>query len=61
MVYPRRKGFFKLISDSFAVRGMARAPLLRTPEAQALSMLTAPLRLFRRGEPLALMPYVFLR
>ena len=61
VVYPRRKGFFELISDSFAVRGMVRAPLLRTPEAQALSMLTAPLRLFRRGEPLALMPYVFLR
>ena len=62
VVYPRRKGFFELISDSLTVRGgMAGAPLLRRPEEQALSALTAPLRLFRRGEPLALMPYVFLR
>ena len=61
VVYPRRKGLFELISDSFTVRGMARVPLLRRPEEQALSVLTAPLRLFRRGEPLALMPYVFLR
>ncbi len=61
VVYPRRKGFFELIGDSFTIRGMAGARLLRTPEEQALSVLTAPLRLFRRGEPLALMPYMFLR
>ena len=28
---------------------------------RALGALTAPVRLFRRGEPLALMPYVFVR
>ena len=61
VVYPRRKGLFELISDSFTVRGMVGAPWLRRSEEQALSVLTAPLRLFRRGEPLALMPYMFLR
>jgi hypothetical protein len=31
------------------------------PDARALASLSAPARLFRRGEPLALMPYAFLR
>jgi hypothetical protein len=30
-----------------------------TNESRALARLAAPLRLFRRGEPLALMPNVF--
>ena len=30
-------------------------------EARTLASLTAPGRLFRRGEPLALMPYAFSR
>jgi hypothetical protein len=30
-------------------------------EQRAVAALTAPARLFRRGEPLALMPYAFLR
>ena len=62
VIYPRRRSVFELISASFAAAsGLARVPLLRAPEDRALSALTAPLRLFRRGEPLALMPYVFLR
>ena len=62
VIYPRRRSVFELISASFAAAsGLARVPLLWAPEDRALSALTAPLRLFRRGEPLALMPYVFLR
>jgi len=35
--------------------------MLSDQEARALQSLTAHVRLFRRGEPLALMPYVFSR
>ena len=37
------------------------AAALGADERRALGLLTAPLRLFRRGEPLAVMPNVFLR
>jgi hypothetical protein len=39
---------------------MMRA-LFGVTEGRAVEALTTPLRLFRRGEPLALMPNVFLR
>ena len=62
VIYPRPRSVFELIRASFtAASGMARAPLLPVPADRAWSALTAPLRLFRQGEPLALMPYVFLR
>ena len=35
--------------------------LLGIRDRRALQTLTAPLRLFRRGEPLAIMPNVFVR
>jgi hypothetical protein len=35
--------------------------LLAGADAAAIASLAAPARLFRRGEPLALMPYTFVR
>jgi len=37
------------------------AALLDAGDRRALGLLTAPMRIFRKGEPLALMPVSFLR
>jgi hypothetical protein len=63
VVYPPRQGLLEALADPF---GAAALPLsvsrvLGIPERETLAALTAPLRLFRRGEPLAMMPNVFLR
>ena len=62
VVYPQRKSFYELVQAPFGTesRGMFAA-LLGLKEARAVQTLTAPLRLFRRGEPLAIMPNVFIR
>jgi protease-4 len=63
VTYSPRSSLYEAITSSF--RGSADMNLLRTivgdPEARALASLSAPGRLFRRGEPLALMPYAFVR
>ena len=62
VVYPRPRGFFELLDEGFP---MARAfgPLagLASPEAAAVGRAAAPARLFRPGEPLAIMPGAFVR
>ncbi len=61
VVYPPRKSFFELARNPFGTdsrMALARA-ILGPREARALAALAAPLQLFRRGEPLALMPYAF--
>jgi protease IV len=61
--YPPRRSFYEAITEP--LRGNATLGiwnmLTGAGEARALAALTAPARLFRRGEPLALMPYTFLR
>jgi protease-4 len=61
--YPPRRSFYEAITEPF--RGEVNAGLWSmlagASETRALAALTAPARLFRRGEPLALMPYTFLR
>ncbi len=63
VVYPPRRNFFEAFSETFS--GTSRASLWSLlgggPETQAIAALTAPARLFRRGEPLALMPFSFVR
>jgi protease IV len=68
--YPPRKTLFELIAQRLAgsnsQRGMpvdleTVAALLGAGDRETLGLLTAPMRLFRRGEPLALMPVGFLR
>jgi protease-4 len=61
--YSGRRSLFDAITSTF--RGNAELNVWRSlmaePHAQALASLSAPARLFRRGEPLALMPYTFVR
>src|SRR5262245_38820433 len=60
--YPGRRSLFETLSDEF---GSSRASLLNVmfggSDARAVGAITAPVRLFQRGEPLALMPFTFVR
>jgi protease-4 len=65
IVYPRRRTFYEALADQFGgtssgasllqALGATRGPM------RAVASATAPGRLFRRGEPLALMPFGFVR
>ena len=58
--YPRPRSFFEVLAGGLAIRSqLLQAAWAGTPTARAGSALTVPLRLFRPGEPLALMPYVY--
>jgi protease-4 len=62
VIYPERRGLFDALSEQFG--GSSSASLwgmLAGSERRAVAALTAPARLFRRGEPLALMPFTFVR
>lgn len=62
VVYPPRRGFFEALSETFGSSGAnVWSWLADRTETRALAALTAPSRLFRRGEPLALMPFTFVR
>jgi protease-4 len=63
LVYPPKKSIYELVRDPFgSSSGAARlAALLGIRDPKAIAALTAPLQMFRRGEPLALMPNVFVR
>ena len=65
VVYPAPKSFYEILSQFSGVRQQAaRAWLtmnLSGAERDALRLLRGPGALFRRGEPLALMPFAFLR
>ncbi len=68
VVYPPRKSFYELLTDEFsgsaseqAAMGTWLAANLSKAELDTLRMMRGPLTLFRRGEPLALMPVTFLR
>jgi protease IV len=61
--YPARRSFYEALTEQF--KGDAGLGLWTVlagdSRARALAALTAPVRVFRPGEPLALMPYTFLR
>ncbi len=63
VVYPGRKSFYDIVKDPFGASERARAlgVLLGIQDPRPLQSLAAPLQLFRRGEPLAIMPNVFVR
>ena len=65
VIYPPRRGFFDDLVSLGRPLGSARASvlasLLSEEELQVVKAVATPLRLFGRGEPLALMPYVFVR
>ena len=62
VIYPQRKSIYELVQAPFgAESGGALQALLGLRDAKAVQTLTAPLRLFRRGEPLAIMANVFVK
>ena len=64
VIYPPKKSFYEVLADPLG-RGSdgmgAASALLGFGDRRVLSTLTAPLQIFRRGEPLAIMPNVFVR
>jgi protease IV len=67
VVYPPRRSFYELVSEQLsgsseqmAVSAWMTANLSRG-ELDALRMLRGPVAIFHRGEPLAMMPFTFLR
>jgi protease IV len=62
VIYPQRKSIYELVQNPLGTQaGGVLGALIGMREAKAIQTLTAPLRIFRRGEPLALMPNVFVR
>jgi protease-4 len=61
VVYPPRKGLFETLVDPLASSRLGLAGALGADGRRALGLLTAPFARFRRGEPLAIMPNVYLR
>jgi protease IV len=62
VIYPPKKSFYDIVRDPFgADQSSTLASLLGFGNPRVLQALTAPLQVFRRGEPLALMPNVFVR
>jgi protease IV len=63
VVYPGRKSIYEIVKNPFGGSDSTAAlgAMLGFRDPRALQLLTAPLRVFRRGEPLAIMPNVFVR
>ncbi len=62
VAYPPRRSFYEALTDQFRSSSFsAWGVLAGGAEGRAIAALTAPVRLFRRGEPLALMPFAFVR
>lgn len=66
VVYPPRRTIYQALTEDLG--GLTNAggaagllQLLGAGDARTVGALTAPMRLFKRGEPLALMPYAFVR
>jgi protease-4 len=65
--YPPRKSFYELLSDQISGSGESAAvnawlsANLSSGEIEAIRMMRGPFAMFRRGEPLALLPYTFVR
>lgn len=66
-IYPPRKSFYEVVSEQFNQTNDSAAlsawldANLSSAELDALRMMRGPLTLFRRGEPLALMPFTYIR
>jgi protease-4 len=67
VVFPPRKSFYEIVSDQLSGSGESMAVSawlsanLSKGELEALRTIRGPFAMFRRGEPLALMPFTFLR
>ena len=66
VVYPPRKSFYEILTDEFSGSSDSQMAALVTAnlsstELQVLRTIRGPFGWFRRGEPLALMPFSYLR
>ena len=62
VVYPPKRSVYELLSKGFQADDSAiRAIVPNEQDRRVLAALASPLRLFRAGEPLAIMPNVFFR
>ncbi len=63
VAYPPKKSFYDIFKSPFGAsdRAATLASMLGFTNPRVLQQLAAPLQVFRHGEPLALMPNVFLR
>jgi protease-4 len=63
VVYPPKRSLYETLADPFGASDSSGllSSFLGLDDRRALQTLTAPLRVFRRGEPLAIMPNVFVR
>jgi protease IV len=63
VIYPPKKSFYDLLRDPLGNSDSSStlASLLGFGNPKIVQALAAPLQVFRRGEPLALMPNVFVR
>ena len=63
VVYPPRKSIYEIVANPFgrADGASTLGALLGLKDPRGLQTLMAPMQVFRRGEPLALMPNVFVR
>ena len=60
--YPARRTLLEAVAARFETSGAGLwAQLAGGFDGRAIAALTAPVRVFRRGEPLALMPFTFVR
>ena len=62
IVYPPKRSLYESLANPFGtMERSAMSALLGLTDRRAMQTITAPLRVFRRGEPLAIMPNVFVR
>jgi protease IV len=63
VVYPPKKSIYEVLANPFGASESSRilGAMLGLRDPRSIDALTAPLRVFRRGEPLAIMPNVFVR
>lgn len=60
VIYPQKRSFVELVSNPLGLGlGASLELLTRRPETRVLDAMAERLRLFRRGETLALMPHLF--
>jgi protease-4 len=59
VIYPRPRSFFELLDEGFPMARALGAVAASSPEAAVVGRATAPARLYRPGEPLAIMPGAF--
>jgi protease-4 len=61
VIYPPRRTLYEALAEQLGGGASTITAFLDDGDRRALAAVMAPVRLFRRGEPLALMPFAFLR